>query len=302
MVKLTADGRRAWQLFTEQHAEERNADDFPPHLAGPWSKLRGYAARLAAIVHFLRWACGETECEDVDGESMARAAKLVAYFKSHTRKVYAVMDADPRLALARRLLRHVSHEGLKQFTRREAYRAMRGPCKTVDDIDPILALLEAHGFIRHAPAPADNRPGRKASLVYEIHPSTLGHNGHNGHNAAGRGPTNAPAGSSVHSVHSVQGSEEETSTKEDDVGDDDAPPTPSDETPAPPNDVPRYPTENEVSWVVGKHIDPHPPGVNGTRDAAEGFVGRLRGFVGRTRSDSLTPTTGRTSRPLPVGQ
>jgi hypothetical protein len=46
VVKLTADGRRAWQLFTEQHAEERNADDFPPHLTGPVveaARLRGPA-------------------------------------------------------------------------------------------------------------------------------------------------------------------------------------------------------------------------------------------------------------------
>ena len=50
---------------------------FEPHLVGPWSKLRGYCPRLALIIHFLRWACGEVEGDtsDVDGESMARAAK-----------------------------------------------------------------------------------------------------------------------------------------------------------------------------------------------------------------------------------
>jgi DNA polymerase-1 len=232
VVKLTAEGRRAWQLFTKQHAEERNADDFPPHLVGPWSKLRGYGARLALIVHYLRWACGETTCEDVDGESMTRAATLVSYFKSHARKVYATMDADPRLALARRLLRHVSREGLALFTRREAYRAMRGPCKTVEDIDPVLAVLETHGFIRPVPPPAASRPGRKASLVYEIHPSALGQNGQNGHNAAGRPPASAPPGSSVHCVHSVQGSEEEIGAGDgeggDEAGDGNSGPAPGD--------------------------------------------------------------------------
>jgi DNA polymerase-1 len=219
LVRLTADGRRAWQLFTERHAEERNADDFPPHLAGPWSKLRGYAARLALIVHFLRWACGETGCEDVDGESMRRAAKLVGYFKAHARKVYAVMDADPRLALARRLLRHIGKEGLGQFTRRDAYRAMRGPCKAVEDIDPVLTVLETHGYIRPAPPPATTgRPGRKPSLTYEVHPSILGQNGRNGQNAAACQPAGGGPANSVHSVHSVQGPGEENGAGEEGDG------------------------------------------------------------------------------------
>jgi DNA polymerase-1 len=221
---LTADGRRAWQRFTETHAEERNAENFPPHLIGPWSKLRGYAARLALIVHFLRWACGETQGEDVDGESMTRAALLVDYFKAHARKVYAVMDADPRLALARRLLRHVGEQRLAQFTRREAYRAMRGPCKAVDGIDPILAVLETHGYIRPVQSPAPTgRPGRKPSLTYEIHPSTLGQNGHIGQNAAQRRPATRKPADSVHYVHSVQGYEEANGALRDEEGPGEAP-------------------------------------------------------------------------------
>jgi DNA polymerase-1 len=227
VVKLTANGRRAWQDFTERHAGERNADDFPPHLAGPWSKLRGYAVRLALLLHFLRWACGEAEGEEVDGESMARAANLVDYFKSHARKVYAVMDADPRLALARRLLRVIAREGLGRFTRREAYRVMRGPCKAVEDIDPVLSVLETHGYIRPAPVPA-NGPGRKPSPTYEVRPSALGQNAHIGQNDAGRRPASARAGSSVHSVHCVQGPGAASSAGEDEAGERGPGPEPGD--------------------------------------------------------------------------
>jgi hypothetical protein len=51
VVNLTAEGRVAWQQFTRDHAAERNAADFPAHLAGPWSKLRGYCGRFALIIH-----------------------------------------------------------------------------------------------------------------------------------------------------------------------------------------------------------------------------------------------------------
>jgi hypothetical protein len=211
VVRLTATGKQAWQHFTQAHAAERNAEDFPPHLIGPWSKLRGYCARLGLIVHFLRWGAGEVQSADgrtdVDGESMNRAVRLVDYFKSHARKVYAVMDADPRVAAARRLVRWIVQGNVDQFTRRDAYRVMRGSCKTVDDIDPILLLLEKHGYIRPLPTPDDSRPGRKASPAFETHPSLRGQNGHNGPNPAGTAPEADPDGDCVHSVHSVQGEE-----------------------------------------------------------------------------------------------
>jgi hypothetical protein len=212
VVKLTACGMRAWQELTRQHAQERNAEDFPPILAGPWSKLRGYCARLALILHFLRWAGGELDSDkaDVDGHSMKAAANLIAYFKAHARKVYAIMDADPMQGAARRLLRWIEQNGLERFTRREAYRTMRGAfCRSVDAIDPILAILENHGFIRPVPADDAPRPGRKASQEYLVHPSLCGHFGQNGQNCdAGAGGEEAD-GDSVHCVQSVQGCEGE---------------------------------------------------------------------------------------------
>jgi hypothetical protein len=182
VVKLTADGRQAWQRFTRAHALERNAEDFPPHLAGPWSKLRGYAARLALIVHCLRWAAGEDVGEDVDGESMERAAKLVAYFKAHARKVYAVIDADRRVADARKILRWVRANRLEHFQKRDAYQALKGTFKTVEDLEPLLNLLERHGYIRLEVTQDRPGPGRKPSPHYEVNPQTHSQNSHNPHN------------------------------------------------------------------------------------------------------------------------
>ena len=65
------------------------APDFPDILAGPWSKMVAYAVRLVLIVHMLRTACGETDSQDVDAESLDRAFRLVAYFESHARVVYS---------------------------------------------------------------------------------------------------------------------------------------------------------------------------------------------------------------------
>jgi hypothetical protein len=124
LLKLTDCGRREWQHFTAAHAAELNAPEFPDHLRGPWAKQKGYSARLALILHCLRWAAAEIhgDTADVDGESVRRAVELVNYFKAHARRVYAAMDADPAVKLARRLLRWLARQGGATFTRRDAYR------------------------------------------------------------------------------------------------------------------------------------------------------------------------------------
>jgi hypothetical protein len=178
IVKLTATGREAWQRFTRAHADERNAEDFPPQLIGPWSKFRGYCGRLALILHFLRWACGElgegeaAATADVDGESMDRAARLVAYFKGHARKVYTAMDADPRTADARLVLRWLArHPELDAFCRRDAHQGLRRNTRfsNPDNLDAPLKLLEQHGYIRAAFEDGARGPGRPSSK-FEVNP------------------------------------------------------------------------------------------------------------------------------------
>lgn len=172
-VPLTECGRAAWERFTRAHAGEVNADDFPPHLVGAWSKLRGYAGRLALIVHYLRWACGEVRGEAVDGESLRRATALVDYFKAHARKVHAVMGADTRTPAARRVVRWITRKGRQQFSVRDAFEGLKGTYQTVEELESVLALVERRGIIRPLQTPERGGRGRPRSPVYEVHPSVL---------------------------------------------------------------------------------------------------------------------------------
>jgi hypothetical protein len=172
LVRLSSCGRQEWQRFTQAHADEMNAEDFLPHLFGPWAKLKGYAARLALIVHYLRRAAGEVQTETVDGESMAPAARLVNYFKGHVRKVYAVMDVDHEANRARRLLRWLTREERQAFKRWEAHKDLKsqGLFPRPEDLDGPLQRLVKHGFLRVRPAPASSGPGRPADPTYEVNP------------------------------------------------------------------------------------------------------------------------------------
>jgi hypothetical protein len=175
VVNLDATGKTAWQQFTRQHANERNKPDFPLALVGPWAKFRGYGGRLALIVHFLRWACGELESDraDVDGESMARAVRLVDYFKAHARKVYALIDADPRIADARHVLQWLKdHPEPATFSRRDVHQGLRRNTRfeNPENLAAPLKLLEEYGYVRAIPVKGGNRPGRQAAPKFERNP------------------------------------------------------------------------------------------------------------------------------------
>jgi Protein of unknown function (DUF3987) len=177
VVKLDGSGRHAWERFTSRHANERNAPDFPPHLTGPWSKLRGYCVRLAIIVHYLRWAAGELPNDPdgkgpIGGEDVRRAALLVAYFKSHARKVYAVMDADPTLADARHVMRWLErHPNPAVFSRHDLHRALRGNTRFAEpeNLEPPIKMLQELGYIRQQPVTSGR--GRTPLPKFERNPS-----------------------------------------------------------------------------------------------------------------------------------
>jgi hypothetical protein len=144
-VEFTTCGLHAWAEFLDGHAAEVNDPSFPDHLQGPWSKLRGYAGRLALILHLLRRAAGEEVGDDVDEDSVRRAVRVVDYFKSHARKAHAALATDPRVRGAKKIVDWVRQSGLAEFSRRDAHRALEGTFHRATDIDPAIELLVDKG-------------------------------------------------------------------------------------------------------------------------------------------------------------
>jgi hypothetical protein len=174
VLRLDSTGRKAWERFTCALADEMNADGFPDCLRGPWSKMRGYCARLALIVHCLRGACGE-DVRDVDGESIERAAELVGYFKSHARRVYCAIDLDPGIRLAKRLLAWIIRECRQRFKAHEAHGDIRNRTEfpDIDALEAPIGLLIRHQYIREKDTEEGYRRGRKPAQVYEVNPMAL---------------------------------------------------------------------------------------------------------------------------------
>jgi replicative DNA helicase len=146
------------------------------HLAGWAAKLAGATCRLAGLLHlagYLRdgWA------RPINADTFAGAARLAGYLVEHARAVFDLMGADPRIDDSRWLLDWIGRTNQAQFTRRDAHRAApRGRFAEATDLDPALALLEEHGWLRRVDAdssgPKGGRPPSPRFLVNPLHPST----------------------------------------------------------------------------------------------------------------------------------
>jgi hypothetical protein len=126
LLTLAADGKAAWVRFYNEHANEQT--ELSGDLSAAWSKLEGYAARLALVVHLTRCAaCDATlaNASQVDEASIAAGIGLARWFGAEARRVYAILaetdeDREHRLLveLIERMGGNVSARELVQRSRK----------------------------------------------------------------------------------------------------------------------------------------------------------------------------------------
>ncbi len=100
VLRMTAEAKRHWIHFYNQHAKEQA--ELAGDLAAAWSKLEGYAARLALVVHLGRRAADGDDLASpdlVDERSVEAGVSLARWFAHEVRRVYALL-ADPEDPLA----------------------------------------------------------------------------------------------------------------------------------------------------------------------------------------------------------
>jgi replicative DNA helicase len=140
------------------------------HLAGWAAKLAGATCRLAGLLH-LAGHLRDGWAQPVAGDTVASAVRLAGYLVEHARAVFDLMGADPRVDDARWLLEWINRTDQAQFSRRDAHQAARGRFRKAADLEPALALLEEHGWVRRVDAdPVGSKGGRPASPRFLVNP------------------------------------------------------------------------------------------------------------------------------------
>jgi hypothetical protein len=123
LVRLSGDAQAAWIAYYNAHAVEQT--DLTGDMAAAWSKLEEYAARLALVVHFTRWAAGNVADESrLDLASMSAGIVLAKWFKHEARRVYAMLDESDAERDQRRLVEWIDRKG-GTVTAREVQQGCR---------------------------------------------------------------------------------------------------------------------------------------------------------------------------------
>ncbi|MCP3903276.1 MAG: DUF3987 domain-containing protein [Planctomycetes bacterium] len=145
LVRLSPEAKRAWIRFVNEHADEQASmigDE-----AAAWSKLEGYCARFALVIHLTRVAAGDATLADagvLDEASIAAGIVLVRWFAGEAERVYAVLRDDSNREL-HRLAEWIEGKG-GSVTARDLTKGLRAYKGKPDKAAQMLAALVDAGF------------------------------------------------------------------------------------------------------------------------------------------------------------
>jgi len=166
-LPLTPDGQAAWIRFYNEHAEEQAR--FVGAMAAALSKLEGYAARIALVIHLVRWAAGDATLgspDAVDAASIEAAVTLIRWFGHEAGRLYATFSETAEEAESRGLVEWIQGRG-GAVTPRDL---VRGPSRFRGDYEAAEAALTdlveagAGEWIEPETTTSGGRPSRRFQL------------------------------------------------------------------------------------------------------------------------------------------
>lgn len=165
LVRPSEEAKQAFAAFVNEHGREQ-AERVGAEAAA-WSKLEGYAARLALVVHLARWAAGEAVDPDtIDVDDVRAALAMVRWFAREAERVYAHLDGDDVDDKRGELVELIRRKGGNVSARELVQASRRFP--RVADAEAALDDLEREGGGQwHRPpiGPKGGRPARRFVLA-----------------------------------------------------------------------------------------------------------------------------------------
>ncbi|MEQ4209643.1 YfjI family protein [Actinopolymorpha sp. B9G3] len=138
------------------------------HVVDWGSKYVGAIIRLAGLLH-LADHLRDGYQQPITAAIIHRAATLGRYYADHALAAFDAMGADPLIEDARVILDWLQRHKPDRLTKRELFTALPRPrFKRVTELDPVLDLLDQHGYLRRLPDPPRTGPGRPGSPEYLV--------------------------------------------------------------------------------------------------------------------------------------
>ena len=172
---MTASGKAAWIKFFEEHAADQV--EATGERAAMLSKIEGAAARLALVVHLVRWAADDTTLADpdrVDEVSVNAGVTMARWFAHEAERVCAVLHETNEDKESRQIIELVVRKG-GRITATELRQSMRRFRDSTEEAEQALDELVKAGIGTWGQVDPGSRGGRPtrvfrlstASTVYE---------------------------------------------------------------------------------------------------------------------------------------
>ncbi len=167
-IRLTQSGKSAWVRFSNEHAMEQ-AELGDDDLAAAFSKIEGYVARLALVVHVVRCLAGGSSVKDpsaVGETSIDAGVVLGQWFANETRRIYRMLRRDKAQSEQEKLADYIRGRG-GDVTPRELKQCSRRFAKVADAEAALEQLVQAElGEWTHpSPSPKGGRPSKVFRLT-----------------------------------------------------------------------------------------------------------------------------------------
>ncbi|MFF7713451.1 DUF3987 domain-containing protein [Streptomyces sp. NPDC007988] len=174
-VPMSARADHAIERLQEELEASLRPEQRLSHLLDWAGKWVGATARVAALLHLGNHVGSDTWGRPVGEDAVARAAEITRYYTDHALAVFDLIGSDPATEAAQTILdwlRRPKADGTWRtaIKRRDAVAASRR-FRTVAQVEPALALLESHGYLRTDEPTKTGQPWRPPTATYRVHPS-----------------------------------------------------------------------------------------------------------------------------------
>jgi hypothetical protein len=146
--------------FYDDHAEQQMG--LSGDVAAAWSKLHGYAARLALVLHFIRWGANDPSLPSegvIDVETLQAAIRLSQWFGNEAKRLYARLHETDDKRRDRELIDWIRLQA-GPVSARDVSRGLRRYRGEVQQAERDLARLVQRGRGRWGPTQTNPNGGR----------------------------------------------------------------------------------------------------------------------------------------------
>ncbi len=179
VVALTEDAR---EVFGRWYVENGHIiSESRGIAAGCYSKYPGQLARIALVLHALRYP--NEPHRRIDVATVSDAIHVVEYFRSHLVRVlpsFEAIGSTKSAGLAARILRVLEKAGGDWVARREL-RAGLGNSVPAEEIATVLGLLEGEGRVENRTVETGARPRQESRVLHSHNAHIRVLHSHNAH-------------------------------------------------------------------------------------------------------------------------